>query len=189
MKTNWLPLNSIPATGSSVSIDDQDFWLSAMAEFAIACKILEPIVAKINILPGEDGILFRGQILGKISLPCNRCAADSIVVLNQKFTSYEHLPKDPYVIGKNEDVPEEELAIDDAVVRNVLHGRGIEINPSALAWEEFSLALPVKPLCTVTCKGLCPICGCDKNTETCDCEKEVKDPRLAALHGLVIKKG
>ena len=39
----------------------------------------------------------------------------------------------------------------------------------------------MKNICTLDCKGLCPVCGIDLNTQTCTCQKEAYDPRLAAL--------
>ena len=53
--------------------------------------------------------------------------------------------------------------------------------------EQFYLALPMKPLCRETCKGLCPVCGANRNRETCTCETTWVDPRLEALKAL--KKG
>ena len=49
--------------------------------------------------------------------------------------------------------------------------------------EQFVLAVPYAPLCSETCKGLCPQCGIDLNSHTCACQKPI-DPRLAALKGL-----
>ena len=34
----------------------------------------------------------------------------------------------------------------------------------------FVLSLPMKPLCRKDCKGLCPQCGKNKNSEECKCE-------------------
>lgn len=42
-------------------------------------------------------------------------------------------------------------------------------------------ALPTKVLCKEDCKGLCPVCGCDRNETVCDCQQEDIDPRLAVL--------
>ncbi len=42
-------------------------------------------------------------------------------------------------------------------------------------------ALPINYLCSEDCKGLCPVCGCNLNKETCDCVDDYIDPRLAAL--------
>lgn len=41
--------------------------------------------------------------------------------------------------------------------------------------------LPTRTLCREDCKGLCPICGCDRNITQCECEEQHADPRLAAL--------
>jgi hypothetical protein len=46
-------------------------------------------------------------------------------------------------------------------------------------------ALPMKPLCRVDCKGLCPNCGTNLNDTTCDCEIRWEDPRLAGLKALM----
>ena len=51
--------------------------------------------------------------------------------------------------------------------------------------EQFYLALPMKPLCREDCKGLCPQCGTNLNTGTCECRPEWEDPRLAALKALI----
>lgn len=46
---------------------------------------------------------------------------------------------------------------------------------------ELALALDMKPLCSENCEGLCHVCGKNLNHESCDCNKENIDPRLAAL--------
>lgn len=51
--------------------------------------------------------------------------------------------------------------------------------------ESMQLALEYRPLCSVACKGLCPDCGQDLNTVTCNCAREPFDPRLEALKDLL----
>jgi ABC-2 type transport system ATP-binding protein len=51
--------------------------------------------------------------------------------------------------------------------------------------EQFYLALPMKPLCREGCLGLCPQCGADRNTTSCDCQPSWQDPRFAGLKRLV----
>ena len=41
--------------------------------------------------------------------------------------------------------------------------------------------LPIKRLCNEDCKGLCHQCGINLNHNTCKCEIEDVDPRLAKL--------
>lgn len=50
--------------------------------------------------------------------------------------------------------------------------------------EQVLLAMPAKVLCQDECKGLCPQCGRNRNTEPCDCHSGFKDPRWAALDEL-----
>jgi uncharacterized protein len=50
--------------------------------------------------------------------------------------------------------------------------------------EAILLALPLKPLCQGSCRGLCPSCGEDLNRGTCGCSPEPVDPRWAKLDSL-----
>lgn len=50
--------------------------------------------------------------------------------------------------------------------------------------SETDLALPMKPLCRPDCRGLCPVCGGNRNVTECRCETRGTDPRLAPLEAL-----
>ena len=50
--------------------------------------------------------------------------------------------------------------------------------------EQVLLSLPAKTLCREDCKGLCPRCGRNLNTETCTCVTAPADPRWSALSDL-----
>lgn len=51
-------------------------------------------------------------------------------------------------------------------------------------YNEIVLNLPTLVLCDEECKGLCPDCGANLNTDTCTCSDEKIDPRLAKLKNL-----
>ena len=51
----------------------------------------------------------------------------------------------------------------------------------ALIFEQIMLQIPIKLLCTDTCKGLCPHCGMNMNVDVCSCQTKSFDERLAAL--------
>jgi uncharacterized protein len=78
------------------------------------------------------------------------------------------------------------MEVDAEILRIAPSGQGVEMNLAALAWEEFSLAMPMKPLCEAECKGLCPSCDVYKNTANCSCETDTLDPRMAPLRGLKV---
>jgi len=62
-----------------------------------------------------------------------------------------------------------------------LHGDDVDLEP--LVRDAVLLELPQAPLCRPDCRGLCPVCGVNRNDETCDCAPP-SDPRWAALDAL-----
>jgi uncharacterized protein len=214
MNGNWIALHTVPRAGKTVVFNDPGIWRGPLKEFGIPCTVLEDITAEIFVLTLDEGVLFRGKITGSVTLPCDRCADDARVDIEHAFDDFEpypagaNLPSDVEAKenaprqrtaqrkggrksagGKDAEVATEDLTIDadEAVIRIAPRGSGVEINPAALAWEEFSLALPVKPLCRENCLGLCPVCGKNRNLESCSCDTDGADPRLSVLCALKAK--
>ena len=55
------------------------------------------------------------------------------------------------------------------------------IDMEPLVREALLLDLPLAPLCSPDCRGLCPTCGADLNLGPCGCPPPTADPRWAAL--------
>lgn len=53
--------------------------------------------------------------------------------------------------------------------------------------EGLLLVEPISALCKKDCKGLCPVCGIDRNKEVCSCDTRTIDPRLIAFKNLANK--
>jgi uncharacterized protein len=58
---------------------------------------------------------------------------------------------------------------------------GDEIDLGFIAHDEIVLNIGMKPLCSESCKGLCPKCGVDLNRSECNCDLDDIDPRWEAL--------
>ena len=58
------------------------------------------------------------------------------------------------------------------------------VNLEPVLRETLILSLPMAALCQPECKGLCPVCGGNRNERDCGCDVKVVDPRLAALQDL-----
>ncbi len=58
----------------------------------------------------------------------------------------------------------------------------IDLEP--LVREYMLLEIPISPLCSPDCKGLCPVCGENLNEQACDHSDSEVDPRLAVLKSL-----
>ena len=179
MADKWLPLNSIPGEGQTFVEDDPSLWQEPLAEFGMDCRVVVPLRGELFVLRVDGGCLVRGRLTGEVSLPCDRCSEAVRVLIDSRFENFEPLP--PEDAAPEQDFSDE---TDAEVIRAGVCGP--EINFGALLWQEFVLALPSKPLCSPDCRGLCPKCGGNRNTQDCACPPEEGDPRLAALRKLKI---
>ena len=103
-----------------------------------------------------------GSVQGKYSAPCGRCLAP----VTEDFT----IELDYAVVTVPTDSEEETVVAE-----------GQKIDLAALAEEAVLLNRPLRLLCREDCKGLCPKCGKNLNTDSCLCQQKEIDPRLAGL--------
>ncbi|MEF2232229.1 MAG: DUF177 domain-containing protein [Pseudodesulfovibrio sp.] len=168
----WIPISDISPEGKALTIDDQVPWREAWGKYALGFAPARDMVAEVTIYPQPgDGALVRGALTGSVMLPCDRCAEPFELPIEVSFDAYEQLPD-----GEGGEEPR---------VR-VVNGQ-TQLDLGAVLWEEFSLALPFKPLCSEECLGICPGCGRDLNREPCACDRDKGDERLAVFRNLKIK--
>ncbi len=73
-----------------------------------------------------------------------------------------------------------ELSVTDAEAEiGYYENRGLLLEDTLR--EQVLLALPLKTLCRIDCKGLCPHCGKNLNEAQCNCVDAVEDARWSAL--------
>lgn len=58
---------------------------------------------------------------------------------------------------------------------NYVVARAESIDTAEIALSDLLLELPYKMLCREDCKGLCPVCGCDRNETECGCRVDYND--------------
>jgi len=168
----WIPIGDISPEGKDFIFEDQSVWRDGWKAFSVDVRPKEDLVAEVTILPQSDqGALVRGTLKGAVTLTCDRCTADFSMSIDEAFDAYEQLPEEGY-----DDEPR--VRIDSGQM---------QLNIGAVLWEEFAVTLPVKPLCSEECEGMCPKCGKDLNTGTCDCNRDEGDERLAVFRDLKIK--
>ena len=182
-----IALNNIAPEGKTFVMDDPAIWSVPMTECGMDCRVVQPLVGTVTLLPQEDGCLVRGNLRGEVVVPCNRCAEDAHLIIDSSFDSFEPFPQaDDETEPRNGKEKPFDSEADELIVKLV--DGAPEINLAGLLWEEFVLALPVRPLCKPDCKGLCPDCGKNLNEGSCSCVRDEGEPRLAALRGLKVKK-
>ena len=53
--------------------------------------------------------------------------------------------------------------------------------------ETVIINIPMQPLCSKDCKGLCSVCGSDKNKKNCLCEQKKKNKFVAEKWSKIVK--
>ena len=72
--------------------------------------------------------------------------------------------------------------LDGDLDRDYYDGRSIDL--TRILAEEIALAAPINPLCSLSCKGLCYLCGQDLNEGECGCPRTPGDERLSILKNI-----
>jgi len=159
-------VSEIPEEGRSIE---------GVAEFPQPFQDPAWALVSVSLLVEKDGndVLVRGRMRARVPQTCGRCVElFPFEVQAQVDTRYCPRP------AAREEV---ELAPDDLEVDFYADGL-LDLN--RLLQTESELGLPMKPLCRHDCRGLCPVCGGNRNATPCACEARVPDPRLAALKDL-----
>ena len=126
---------------------------------------------------GRD-ILFRGSLQGVIGGCCSRCLEPYSFGVEKNF-EFVLVPELTETDRKKE-LNKEEMEIS--------FYQGAEINLAPLIREQVLLALPIRPLCTENCRGLCAGCGVNLNEESCLCSAPEADERLGVFRSLRLNR-
>jgi uncharacterized protein len=140
-------------------------------------RVAAPVVFSMDVeKAGPDTFRVTGHASSRLELVCSRCAEP----FEMPFQADFELRYVPAV----ENTGEGEREIGDEDLTTAFHRDGM-LDVMDLLREQFMLALPMKPLCSDDCRGLCPECGANLNRTECGHTPKWEDPRLAPLKGLL----
>lgn len=111
----------------------------------------------------KDMLLVRGTIVGNYATACIRCLVPTSGIWNQQFQVVflaPHLEKTPDFVDL------ETMLIENEEWELHFYHKN-EFSLGEIIREELVVAIPSYPLHAPDCKGLCPICGHDRNLEMC----------------------
>jgi uncharacterized protein len=135
-----------------------------------------------TLIPEHDGrgsvlsdIRVVGKLATRLEIACARCLDPVAYDVDRGF----ELLFRPQTVNVGPD--EAEMQDKDAEVA-FYQGDGVELED--IMREQMLLAVPIKTVCGEDCRGLCPLCGKNRNNGDCHCEPVVEDPRWDALKGI-----
>ena len=170
-----------------------------MKEYQLDLAILEPVGVALVAVPAGDvievdmrlasvteGILLSADIFAIAKGECIRCLDPVEIEVDRKIQElYRYEPtndKGGKRSKKSAEVEDEDLESDEELWLD-----GSVLNLETPIRDAIVLDLPVNPLCSEECQGLCPDCGEKWEKLPADHAHEAVDARWAGLKGLDFK--
>lgn len=122
-------------------------------------------------------LFFHGLLRGLIEGNCSRCLNSYAFPIEKEFgfvLTPEPLP------AKSKELSRDEMGLS--------FYKADEINLLPLIKEQVLLALPMRPLCKNSCRGLCVTCGANLNEKACRCLSSPGDLRMAIFRNLKLAR-
>lgn len=125
-------------------------------------------------------LLCQGTVDGVVDMICGRCLepypfelTEPLELLLEPAPAHSGLPEGTIAMDPD----------DPGVGRYT--GDPLDLSPAVV--EVLSLAWPVQPRCTESCKGLCPTCGTNRNQAPCRCAVDTTTRPFAGLREMLAR--
>ena len=123
----------------------------------------QPVRVNGSVFTKHGAVTLELLITGTLQLQCDRCTK-----------LYDYSISCPFSAMVSADPDEEES-------EKLIVAENNSLDLDRLTEMALLVWLPAKHLCREDCKGLCPVCGADRNVTECDCEEHRIDLRLEGL--------
>lgn len=136
------------------------------------------VEGEVRFLRTVQGVLAVGTAQMTLRFECRRCLELSEADVTLEFEE-EYVPSIDVETGVKLPVDEEEYGPE--VVIDEHHTLDL-----TEVLRQYAVTTTAElDLCRPDCRGLCPVCGANRNLETCSCDLSRLDPRFAALAKLL----
>ena len=119
---------------------------------------------------GDGKARFTGNVELTLRAECDRCLAEVPVEMDLHFERVVVAPG-------TEDEEADDMEFMD----------GFQLDVETFVHNEILINWPAKILCSDDCKGICPVCGQNRNQGECGCDTFVPDPRMAVIQDIFNK--
>lgn len=166
----YISLQSLRSLENKTFTKEQLLHMDELCDEVSQLKDLQPIHVKVVVSQmTHKSYHLKVNQKTKATLTCSRCLANFTMPLESDWETQVKLEN-----GWEQDGDEEKIDLQD---------NKLDLTPRIR--EALLLQIPFAPLCREDCKGLCPVCGVDRNQQPCRCHQETIDPRLAELKKLL----
>lgn len=177
-KTLQIAIHSIPDTGKELSLHLGKEWFGRWFDEDPSLEFSDAtITGSVDLARHGRDILVRGRLEGRLTLSCGRCLEGFATPVAADFDLLL-VPAPQGVRPEEEELSAANLDLDFYT--------GETVDLESILREQIILMLPLKPLCSESCQGLCPRCGAILNREACNCQAAKAESPLARLAKLKV---
>ena len=119
---------------------------------------------------GNKCIALKSELEVVVAIPCDRCLTE---ISKQIRVSSER------ELNFGEESPDAEETLADMPFID-----GTSFDVEKYVYSEILENFPMKVLCKEDCKGICNVCGMNLNLGTCECDRQVVDPRMSKIRDI-----
>jgi len=172
-KSLQIPLNSIADTGREVGLSLGEEWFARWRDEDAGLEFSRGAIdGTVHLEKHGRDVLVRGHLAGCLELACSRCLEGFSFPVQGDFDLLL-APGSDTMSGEEEELSAADLDLD------FYTGKVIDLEN--IIREQIILTMPLKPLCSEDCRGLCTRCGANLNQERCACKTETAAGPLAGL--------
>lgn len=169
-----IDIDQIPKDGLSLERDFEFLSVDLVEESTV---FLTPAHAELVIQRVGDEVWVKGRLTARLSFLCSRCLSPFEFPVDSSF--------DLVYLPEEEDILKEELDEEDMEKSFFRNG---QIDLREIILEQLNLTFPLKPLCSLDCEGICPVCGEIRRESRCACQMGGDDPRWKKLKSFMRDK-
>jgi uncharacterized protein len=141
------------------------------------CALTDGVKVRGKLTKIEREVFFAGYVEASLLVICTRCLKPFPLLVKSKIQAH-------FVTRTKESSPGSEVEISKTDIEKEIY-EDDRIDLHGTIRDQILLEVPLILLCQANCKGLCPECGCDRNSDPCECENYGEiDPRFAILQKL-----
>ncbi|MDH4161275.1 MAG: DUF177 domain-containing protein [Nitrospirota bacterium] len=156
-----IKINDIPPEGMTIDVLDKADLFQEGAKTA-------SFQATVKIKPEGSGLFhISGTLTATAVLECSRCLKEFDFAVKDAVMDFDLAPERLLEAPGEHELGRGELDME--------FYKGDEIEPADVVREQVLLALPMVPVHASDCKGLCPVCGVDRNEKKCTCTQEAME--------------
>ena len=139
------------------------------------------VTGRLRLTRNDQGIWVKGKLEAMVLGSCGRCLIDFCLRLplhlrEQYFSTVDFRSGTP--------LPKSRLS-DEDVALYILSKHNLDIRE--VVRQLIVTAVPMKPLCKSSCRGLCAKCGINLNEDFCQCQDVEEGLGVSPLIGLLSK--